>query len=150
MTTGRLGVGVTVTVAVALADCELFAHVIVNTVVVLGVTTNDPDVDVAVVHVAEHAVAFVDVHESVELAPCAIVDGFAVRVVVTAFPPPLPGTTVTVACASVFSPGLFVQKILYTVVWLGETTCDPVISVLVVQLAEQNFAFVAVQVRVLD
>ena len=60
---------VTVTITELEAVVLPFVHCIEYEVVEVGVTTNEPVVDVAVVHGAEHVVAFVDDHESVDVAP---------------------------------------------------------------------------------
>ena len=73
-------------------------------VVVAGLTTMLPAVEVAVVQVAEHESVLSEVHERVEFCPLSIVDGFAVRETVGLSVPPLPPPLVMVITR--FSPSL--------------------------------------------
>ena len=73
------GSGNTVTVAVAVAVFDPLTQLIVYAVVVAGLTTILPEVEVAVVNAAEHETALLEFHMSVEVAPVKMVAGFAVR-----------------------------------------------------------------------
>lgn len=97
---------VTVTVAVEVALCEPLAQEILYEVVVCGDTSKEPEVDVALVQSAEHVFALVDVHVRVEVAPGAMVSGFAVSVTETVGvpPPPPAGATVMVMELSAENP----------------------------------------------
>jgi hypothetical protein len=81
--------------------------VIEYAVVVAGETINDPAVEVAAVHAAEHAVALEEIQERVELAPRTIVVGCAVKVTEIEPPPPPPPFPMVMTRVSVSVPQEF-------------------------------------------
>ncbi len=116
---GGTEVTVTVALAVAVAPEELVTTRL-YVVVAVGETACDP-LSATVAPFSVALTALVEVHVSVELAPVAILVGFAEIVAVGG------GTevTVTVALAVAVAPEELVTMRLYVVVAVGETACDP-------------------------
>ena len=115
----------TMTVAVSTSVPTEFVHVIVYVVVTVGVIVCDPDSDFVSDHPieAEQLVALEELQVRIDVSPVSISIGFATRSTVG-------GSTCACTVTVVLSfadPAVFVHVILYVVVMVGLTVCEPVI-----------------------